>query len=100
MARPRFPIPATGVITTIPDNAFVGHQIARFAVPPSIEFFVVQCFRDMHTLTKLTFTGISKLKVIGSGAFYACSSLRFVDLPASVEHLGEQCFGCCSHFAS
>lgn len=38
--------------------------------------------------------GDSQLRLVGNGAFYACPSLKMVNLPDSVEEIGTDAFGC------
>jgi hypothetical protein len=43
----------------------------------------------------VTFESGSKLSRIGSQAFQFCSSLSSIDIPSSVQVLGNECLCCC-----
>jgi hypothetical protein len=88
-------ISAMPLVTTIQNNAFSGQPITSFTVSASIESLGDDCFHDFRFLSEVTFAGMSRLKIIGFGSFYGCSSLRSLCIPASVEILEGECFSNC-----
>ena len=54
----------------------------------------MKCYDDCKSLSRVTFGEYSSLKMIGHGAFYG-SGLEEIDIPDSVEELGDGCFCNC-----
>ena len=52
------------------------------------------------TLTTVTFAAENQLKIIGRSAFYDCTGLTSVTIPAGVTSIGEQAFQNCTGFTS
>jgi hypothetical protein len=48
-------------------------------------------------MSSVRFESGSRLKEIGSGAFFECSQLTLFNVPESVEILGDHCFEDCSN---
>jgi hypothetical protein len=55
---------------------------------------------ECHQLSEISFTLDSKLVRIEKRAFFNCTSLQSIVLPASVEYVGEECFVQCSSLST
>ena len=64
-------------------------------LPGWLEEVPGSCFRN-SSLSRVTFGSGSVLKRIGKEAFSGCRELKEIKIPASVEEIGEGCFGNCS----
>jgi hypothetical protein len=71
---------------------FQGKQII-FISPFSNEFDE-KCFFQYFSLTSINLP--SSLQSLGNYCFYYCSSLTSINYPSSLQHVGQNCFsGCC-----
>jgi hypothetical protein len=96
MFRPAVLVPAMPVdAMTIHKEDIADRHLTFFAVSPLVDSVGIQCFLDCDYLTLVTFLPVSRLKLIGSEAFYGCSALRSLCIPASVEILSRNCFFHC-----
>ena len=64
-------------------------------IPASCESLPDSCFAGSR-IVRVTFASGSVLKRIGKEAFRGCGQLREIEIPASVEEIGEACFSGCS----
>ena len=74
--------------------AFCG--LTEITIPDNVTALQEYCFYGCNKVTKITITKDSKLKSIGNGVFrfkYAPSS-KTIELPASLEEIGEDVFYC------
>ena len=62
-------------------------------LPCLLEEVPAMCFRN-SSLSRVTFGSGSVLKRIWKEAFSGCKELREIEIPASVEEIGEGCFKC------
>ena len=84
-------IPAS--VETIEQETFYGCTSLRaMEIPASVEVIGQSAFKGCKSLTEVVFEKCSKLQVIEGGAylniyygaFYGCTSLRSIEIPASV----------------
>ena len=86
-------LPTIGTTTVSDCN---GSTIFSVEIPASVETIEQSAFSDCDSLVKLTFEAGSKLKIIGSGAFYSNGKLEGVEIPASVESIESNAFYNCN----
>lgn len=71
------------------------HQVVDMVFPKSLKSLDSQIFNSDAMLETVVFEEGSKTKSIGNDVFNSCSNLREVQLPESLETLGERCFASC-----
>jgi hypothetical protein len=59
-------------------------SLSSFWIPASVEKLSCICFSGCASLSEVTFEPNSRLSVIETGAFYGCSLLSPLSIPASV----------------
>lgn len=64
--------------------------------PSTLETIEEDAFKG-STINKAIMVYASKLKTIGANAFDGCENLVQLDIPASVEEYGKNCFANCPH---
>lgn len=68
-----------------------GKQDNQYAVPVSVKSIEPYAFANAQNLVLVTFSG-SNLMTIDNYAFYNCANLREINIPRSVEKIGEGAF--------
>jgi hypothetical protein len=67
----------------------------RIVIPPTIEVIGPEAFNNCTALTTLIFGSGSRVREIGSKAFFRCFRLTTFIAPDSLEILGDGCFDYC-----
>ena len=96
-------IPANA--TTIGNSAFEQcASLISIDIPANVETIGTAVFWGCSSLTTVTFEKESQLKTIGGdyyyGAFSDCTALTSIEIPASVETIGNTAFSDCSSLAT
>lgn len=94
--------------TSIGDGAFASSGIKYITIPANVTSLGKQCFMSCRNLQTLTFEKGSKLSTITGGyssgtpygAFYDCSALKNVTIPANVNTIAASAFGECTALES
>ena len=87
-------------LETISKNAFWSCGfIKSFNFPDSVKYINLCAFNGCDRLKDISFTENSSLKAIGNSAFYD-TALEEVELPDSIESIGDWCFSHCSQLTS
>jgi hypothetical protein len=80
-------------------TTFDGHWIIRYcgtgselAIGDEIETICEYCFAFSSSIVFVSFGPLSKLSSIEIRAFWMCSELKTISIPASVTFLGNHCF--------
>ena len=78
--------------------------LTAIEIPASVETIGVSAFSSCSSLATVTFEKGSRLKTINgdadSGAFANCTALTAIEIPASVETIGESAFQGCSNLTT
>lgn len=72
-------------VTTIRNEAFRGQALERLVLPSSLDTIDIFSFRECTNLMSIEF--VEGLEAIGGGAFYKCTALQNIKLPASLTTL-------------
>ena len=90
-------------LTLIRQNAFKESGLQSIEIPASVETIESTAFKNCTALTTVTFEKGSQLKTIQGGAsslyygaFFGCTSLTSIEIPASVETIGVAAFKNCT----
>ena len=91
-------------ITGIDNRAFFGcHSLESIVMEGDVQAQIninIYLIRKKHQMSKLSIINMNKLmhslRIIGSGAFSCCTSLKNVKIPNSVEIIGSGAFSCCT----
>ncbi|WP_300828359.1 leucine-rich repeat protein [uncultured Rikenella sp.] len=84
-------------------------SLTSIEIPASVETIGAAAFLCCSRLESVTFEPESQLKtigggytnrILGQGAFTACTSLTLIEIPASVETIGDAAFWQCSNLKS
>lgn len=82
-------------IEVIAEDAFYYSYFTTLEIPASVKTIENTAF-DTSKVTSITFREGSQLTSIGEEAFSYCSSLKSIELPASLETLGDSAFAFCT----
>ncbi|CAJ1963492.1 unnamed protein product [Cylindrotheca closterium] len=74
-------------------------SLLEIAIPPSVTMIEDYACQDCWSLTQVHFAEDGLLTVIGMKAFFGCESLSEVNIPSSVETIGESAFTGCQSLA-
>lgn len=70
-------------------------SVSKIVVGPNVSSLGTYAFYDYAALTEVDFSNASSLTTIGDCAFFFCTALTSVDIPASVKSIGVQAFSGC-----
>ena len=87
-------------VTHLGYRAFNGINPTSLVIAESVETIANLCFYGLTKLQTITFSGDSRLKEIGQGAFSHCKSLGAVVLPDTLTKIGVDGFDGCSSLQS
>ena len=95
-------------LMTIGEAMFYKSGLESIVIPIGVETIETSAFQACSSLRTVTFEEGSQLKTIGGGyngltylgAFSDCTSLTSIEIPASVEIIGEAAFKGCSKLAN
>ncbi len=73
--------------------------VTEIVIPRAATAIGERAFEDFLYLTSVTFAEGSRCKSIGAGAFFGCSGLLSLTIPASVTSIGERVFTYCDKVA-
>lgn len=84
-------------VTEIGSSAFssLNTNLKKIVIPESVTKIGNYAFAYNTGVQEVEFAGNSKLKDIGSSAFYGCSNLAAISLPDGVEIIGDMAFADC-----
>ena len=71
-------------------------KMTSVIIPKEVQVINSYAFYSCAGLTKLEFEDGSKLKTIGTNAFYWCSKISDIVFPEGLESIGNNCFTGCS----
>ena len=91
-------------LSTIDTEAFYNSALKSVIVPNGVTTIEKCAFQNCSELKDVTFQEDSQLRTIEGGysygAFYGCTSLTSIEIPASVQTIGEAAFSGCTRLAS
>ena len=97
----------SGAVITIGESAFNGNRdLLSVTIPASVKSIGTSAFNSCYDirnkigLTTVTFAEGSELESIGQQAFYGCTILSSITIPASVTEIGEKAFYACENLAT
>ena len=80
-------------VKKIGESAFEGSGLISVTVPGSVEEIGNYSFHDCANLTSVTVS--EGVKIIGERAFQGCTTLAYIDFPASITSVGAGAFMSC-----
>lgn len=83
-------------ITAIPNGTFAGSKLTSFTVNDGVTSIGRKAFLKCTSLKTLTISDNSNLERLDEYAFWGCTSLQKVTLPASIKEIGAYAFNQCS----
>ena len=93
-------------LETIDSRSFYSCPITTIDIPASVEIIGAAAFSGCTRLASVKFESNSQLKAIAGGynpsdgAFYGCTSLTSIEIPASVQTIGKAAFQECTKLAT
>ena len=93
-------------LETIDSRSFYSCPITTIDIPASVEIIGAAAFSGCTRLASVKFESNSQLKAIAGGynpsdgAFYGCTSLTSIEIPASVQTIGKAAFWHCTKLAT
>ena len=91
-------------LITIGEEMFYQSDLRSVVIPTNVTTVGYSAFKRCSSLTTVTFEKESQLKTIGGdyyyGAFSDCTALTSIEIPASVETIGNTAFIVCSKLAT
>mgnify|MGYP000572570146 CR=1 FL=1 len=91
-------------LITIGEEMFYQSDLRSVVIPTNVTTVGYSAFKRCSSLTTVTFEKESQLKTIGGdyyyGAFSDCTALTSIEIPASVETIGNTAFYSCSSLAT
>ena len=92
-------------LITIGEEMFYQSDLRSVVIPTNVTTVGYSAFKRCSSLTTVTFEKESQLKTIGGdyyygGAFSDCTALTSIEIPASVETIGNTAFWGCSSLAT
>ena len=91
-------------LSTIDTEAFYNSALKSVIVPNGVTTIEKCAFQNCSELKDVTFQEDSQLRTIEGGysygAFYGCTSLTSIEIPASVQTIGEAAFQECTKLAT
>ena len=91
-------------LITIGEEMFYQSDLRSVVIPTNVTTVGYSAFKRCSSLTTVTFEKESQLKTIGGdyyyGAFSDCTALTSIEIPASVETIGNTAFAFCSSLAT
>ena len=93
-------------LETIDSRSFYSCPITTIDIPASVEIIGAAAFSGCTRLASVKFESNSQLKAIAGGynpsdgAFYGCTSLTSIEIPASVQTIGKAAFHPCTKLAT
>ena len=91
-------------LITIGEEMFYQSDLRSVVIPTNVTTVGYSAFKRCSSLTTVTFEKESQLKTIGGdyyyGAFSDCTALTSIEIPASVETIGNTAFKFCSSLAT
>ena len=91
-------------LITIGEEMFYQSDLRSVVIPTNVTTVGYSAFKRCSSLTTVTFEKESQLKTIGGdyyyGAFSDCTALASIEIPASVETIGNTAFSDCSSLAT
>ena len=84
-------------VVKIAENGFEGANIKDLVIPSSIKTIGANAFASSTLESVYFFTGV---EVIDNAAFYGCKSLGALNLPRSLQSLGQSTFASCTSISA
>lgn len=84
--------PSDSKLEVIGERAFMQSKLSKIKIPSSLKKIEIGAFRGCDNLYSISFPSNGKLKEIEESAFSSCMSLLSIEIPASVEIIGNYAF--------
>ena len=81
-------------------GSFEATVISSVTIPNSFSLIPKGFFKNMPNLLKVTFAENSTCTHLHDGAFMKCSNLQVINIPNTLQELGNDCFNGCSRLES
>lgn len=87
-------------VVKISASAFANNEkITKVIIPDTVQVLDESLFSKCTSLQEVVFDGEPQIIQIPKNAFYKCTSLKKIDIPASVKLIGDYAFYYCSSIA-